>query len=70
MAIDALKSLCTHPRTSVCEAIVFEVLSKVIILSDKLFHLEITEEPVNKLIDSYLYNHKVKSNNNFVLRMS
>lgn len=47
LAIDALKSLCTHPRTSVCEATVFEVLSKVIILSDKLFHLEITEEPVS-----------------------
>lgn len=53
LAIDALKSLCTHPRTSVCEATVFEVLSKVIILSDKLFHLEITEKPVSKSI--YIY---------------
>ncbi|XP_025404966.1 importin-13 [Sipha flava] len=57
LAIDALKSLCTHPRTSVCEATVFEVLSKVIILSDKLFHLEITKEPnvvVDKLFDLFL----------------
>lgn len=50
LAIDALKSLCTHPRTSVCEATVYDVLSKVIILSDKLFHLEITKEPVGKLM--------------------
>ncbi|XP_060835642.1 importin-13 [Rhopalosiphum padi] len=57
LAIDALKSLCTHPRTSVCVATVFEVLSKVIVLSDKLFHLEITEEPnivVDKLFDLFL----------------
>lgn len=56
LAIDALKSLCTHPRTSACEATVFEVLSKVIILSDKLFHLEITDEPnivVDKLFDLF-----------------
>lgn len=53
MAIDALKSLCTHPRTSVCEATVFEVLSKVIILSDKLFNLEITEEPVSESINIF-----------------
>jgi len=59
LAIDALKSLCTHPRTSVCEATVFEVLSKVIILSDKLFNLEITEEPVSKLINIFkLINEK------------
>jgi hypothetical protein len=53
LAIDALKSLCTHPRTSVCVATVFEVLSKVIVLSDKLFHLEITEEPVSKSINIF-----------------
>ncbi|XP_050436446.1 importin-13 [Adelges cooleyi] len=57
LAIDALKSLCTHPRTSACEATVFEVLNKVIILSDKLFNLEVTEEPdivVDKLFDLFL----------------
>ncbi|XP_050535319.1 importin-13 [Daktulosphaira vitifoliae] len=57
LAIDALKSLCTHPRTSVCEATVFEVLSKVIVLSEKLFNLGITEEPdiiVEKLFDLFL----------------